>query len=421
LRPTRIALVSPGWPRAAFANGIVSYVDSLVRGFAAHGAEARVLSYRTERGGEDATLIRGALERTSTPAKFAVKTLWKLLPKAAAVPVSTLDTVTAFRNLNRDFRFEVAEIEETHGIARWVARAFRAPVVIRLHGPWFLNGSALGVPDDAEFRRRVRNEGVAIRQASGVTAPSRDVLDQVRAYYRLALPDAAVIPNPGPEPDPAFTWRPELAEPGSILYVGRFDRHKGADLMVQAFARLCERRPGLKLKLAGKDAGFIDDAGKSWSFSEYVAKHVPDALRPSIELLGQVDPVRLSEHRQRASVVVCASRYENFGVALLEALSQGCPLVSSDAGGCPEIGEHERSALLFPSGDVNALRDRIARMLDDRELAERLARQALLDYRAKFMPNDIARTTLDFYASVLDRARSKSRRSATRGEAGLTP
>jgi glycosyltransferase involved in cell wall biosynthesis len=392
----------------------------LVRGFAAHGAEARVLSYRTEPGGEDATPIHGALERTSTPAKLAVKALWKLMPNAAALPLSTLDILTAFRELKRGFPFEVAEMEETHGVARWVARAFPAPIVIRLHGPWFLNGSALGVPDDASYRRRVRNEGLAIQQASGVTAPSRDVLDQVRAYYRLDLPNAAVIPNPGPEPVAEHTWHAELGEPGSILFVGRFDRHKGGDLMLQAFTRLCEQRPGLKLKLAGRDSGFIGDDGKKWSFAAYLERYVPEALRPSIELLGQVDPKSLTEHRRRASVVVCASRYENFGVALLEAMSQGCPIVSTDAGGCPEIGEHERNALLFPSGDVTALADGIARLLDDRQLAERLGRQALADYHRKFMPNDIARTTLDFYTSVLERARYRARRW-TEGSAGVVP
>lgn len=410
MSPTRIALVSPGWPRSAFANGIVSYVDSLVRGFAMHGAEARVLSYRTEAGGEDATTIHGALERTSRPAKLAVKALWKLLPNAAAVPLSTIDLLSAFRELNREFRFEVAEMEETYGVARWVKRVFRAPMVIRLHGPWFLNGAALGVPEDAAFRRRVRSEGVAIEQASGVTAPSLDVLDRVRAYYRIPLRHAAVIPNPGPEPSPEHAWKAEAAEPGSILFVGRFDRHKGADLMLQAFIRLCEQRSGLTLKLAGRDAGFIDDAGKKWTFSEYIERYVPEALRPSVEFLDRLDPEQLIEHRKRASVVVCASRYETFGIAPLEAMSQGCPMVSTDAGGCGEIGEHERNALLFPSGDANALAREIARLLDDRPLAERLGRQALENYRQRFLPRDIARATLDFYASVLDRERFRARR-----------
>jgi glycosyltransferase involved in cell wall biosynthesis len=89
-------------------------------------------------------------------------------------------------------------------------------------------------------------------------------------------------------------------------------------------------------------------------------------------------------------------------------LAQGCPIVSSDAGGSPEIAEHERSALVFPTGNVGALADAVGRLLDDPELAKRLGAQALIDYRAKFLPSDVARTTLDFYASVLDRAKKRN-------------
>jgi glycosyltransferase involved in cell wall biosynthesis len=82
--------------------------------------------------------------------------------------------------------------------------------------------------------------------------------------------------------------------------------------------------------------------------------------------------------------------------------------------------EHERSGLLFPSGDAEALADRITTLLDDRPLAERLGRQALADYRQKFMPGHVARTTLDFYESVLDRARFRTRRRFPTS-AGATP
>ena len=94
-------------------------------------------------------------------------------------------------------------MEEAFGLAGWLQRAIPIPVCIRLHGPWFLNGAALGVPEDDAFRRRVALEGWAIRHASAVTAPSLDVLERTRTYYGLALEEALVIPNPTQPVDPA--------------------------------------------------------------------------------------------------------------------------------------------------------------------------------------------------------------------------
>ena len=96
-------------------------------------------------------------------------------------------------------------MEEAFGLAGWLQWVIPIPVCIRLHGPWFLNGAALGVPEDNAFRRRVALEGWAIRHASAVTAPSLDVLERTRTYYGLALEGAQVIPNPTQPVDPAGT------------------------------------------------------------------------------------------------------------------------------------------------------------------------------------------------------------------------
>jgi glycosyltransferase involved in cell wall biosynthesis len=399
----RILLVSPGWPRAAFANGIVSYVDNMKRGFESVGCEVRVAAFATAPGGDDAALIQGALARLGGPARFATRAAWKLVPRVARRIFGPLDTVIAFRAAHRAWPFEIAEIEESRGVSLWAARATPGPVVVRLHGPWFLNAPARGVREDAAFRSLVAREGRAIARAEGLSSPSRDVLERVRSRYGLPLRDAVVIPNPGPEPQARSLWRLESAEPGLVLFVGRFDRHKGGDLVVDAFVKLASDGRRGRLVMAGRDDGVVDDTGRSWSFPEYLEARVPPGLRASIAFLGQVDPEKLSELRQRASVVLFTSRYENFPLTLLEALAQGCPLVCADAGSCTEIVEDGRNALVFRAGDSGALATRIQTLLDHPERAAALAAQGLADYRARFLPEQIARTTLEFYDDVLAR------------------
>ena len=407
----RIVLVSPGWPRSAFANGIVSYVDNTKRGLEAAGSEVRIAAYAIAPGGEDAAVIGGSFSRRNALARLATRATWKLAPKLAKRAFGHLDVSTGLRNVYRDWPFDVAEIEESRGESLWAARAVPVPIVVRLHGPWFLNAPARGVPEDAAFDRLVAREGRAIERAEGLSSPSRDVLERVRQRYGLRLPDAVVIPNPGPEPEPRQLWSRERAEPGLILFVGRFDRHKGGDLVVDAFVKLASAGRRVRLVMTGRDDGVVDDTGRRWSFPEYLAARVPPEQRGSIAFLGQVDPEKLAELRRRANVVLFTSRYENFPLTLLEALAQACPLVCADAGSCTEIVEDGRNALVFRAGDAGALAERIGVLLDHPERAAALAAQGLADYRARFLPAAIARVTLELYGEVLARRRASAGRS----------
>jgi glycosyltransferase involved in cell wall biosynthesis len=100
-------------------------------------------------------------------------------------------------------------------------------------------------------------------------------------------------------------------------------------------------------------------------------------------------------------VTVVCSRYENFGYAVLEGLSFGCPMVVSRTGGLVEMVEHERSALMCEPGDAGSLAAQIDRMLGDRPLAERLAAQGLRNVQERYSPAVIAERTIALYRRVL--------------------
>jgi glycosyltransferase involved in cell wall biosynthesis len=314
-----------------------------------------------------------------------------------------------FRRLEREWPFDLLEVEESFGTARWIARAVNAKVIVRLHGPWIVNGTALGVPRDTEFYARVTAEGRAIATAAAVSAPSHKVIEHVRDYYNIKLPNAVVVPNPGPEPTSAHNWDRESAESGHVVFVGRFDRHKGGDIAVDAFSLLAERIPSLKLTMAGPDRGVIDESGRHWSFREYVAAKVPGSHRGRIEFIGQVSNDALVKLRRRASVVISAARFENFPMAVLEALSQGCPVVCPDAGGLPEMVEDGVSGLVYPSGDAAALARRIESIIQAPALAAELGATALQQYRSKYLPQRVAERTIEFYQNVCEQHPARRR------------
>jgi len=152
----------------------------------------------------------------------------------------------------------------------------------------------------------------------------------------------------------------------------------------------------------------VDDDGKRWNCDEYQRHVMPDAeQRDRITYEGRLPPERIRALRKTASVVVIASRFEVFPYALLEALSQGCPVVATRAGGIPEIVQDEKNGLLAKPADAKDLAEKIARLLKDKELATRLGRQARLDCECRYDPQVIARQTLAYYAEILSNLKGK--------------
>lgn len=393
-----------------FSNGIISYVNGVVPSLQELGVDTRVLAGETgpnDRG--EASDLRVLVSRGSRGTVFniAERAFSKLTPAMAQRTIRRWRLYRAGRELLKDEAIDLVEMEETFGVASALASGVRAPLIVRLHGPTFLTAQAAGATMDDEYYRQVRAEGRLIARATAVSSPSLDVLRRVREHYGLPLEGAAVIPNSSPPASESERWTREHAEDDHVLFIGRFDRTKGADVMIEAFVEILKSRPQAKLSFVGADTfGLKDDAGKYWRMEEFAANRL-GAQRERVQLLGRVPHDELAKLRQSASVLVHPSRYETFGIAVLEACSQGMPIVASSVGGIPEILEDEGTALLFPSEDRLALARGVCRVLEDGALARRLGENARADYRKRFLPERVAKLSLEFYQSVLDRVQKE--------------
>ena len=91
-------------------------------------------------------------------------------------------------------------------------------------------------------------------------------------------------------------------------------------------------------------------------------------------------------------------------MAVLEAMSAGVAVVSSDAGGLPDIIQHDRHGLLFESGSSDALQDALLRMLGDEELRRRCAHAARRRIESHFSVERMSRRYTEVYHRVLSAA-----------------
>jgi phosphatidyl-myo-inositol alpha-mannosyltransferase len=184
-----------------------------------------------------------------------------------------------------------------------------------------------------------------------------------------------------------------------IVFLGRLEHRKGADVAVRAFRMLAADRPGLRLRILGD--------GPSRATIERLAADAPDHVAARLELAGRVDPVALPRLLADADVAVLPARGgESFGIVLLEAMAAGVPIVATDIPGYRAVARHDREALLVAPDDPHALAGAVGRILDDEGLADRLrvaggARALEHDWAA------IAARTREVYERALERRSSR--------------
>ncbi|HEV2812118.1 MAG TPA: glycosyltransferase, partial [Solirubrobacteraceae bacterium] len=188
-----------------------------------------------------------------------------------------------------------------------------------------------------------------------------------RRDYEQLVGRAVRIPNALPP----LGGGPADPDAKVVVAAGRLTRQKGFDLLIRAFARAAREEPGWQLRIYG--GGPEHDALQQQILD---AELYGDAL-----LMG---PTRfLGEELARGSLFVLSSRFEGFGMVIVEAMSKGLPVVSFD---CPrgpsEIVGDGRDGVLVPPEDVDALAAALLSLMRDPERRRRFAAAAVETARA---------------------------------------
>jgi len=280
-----IAIYVPSWPPGSSANGIVTYAAQIVPVLRRSGHQVFVLTpHRTTTASDPYTID---LSTIGAQRSIMDRVKARVLGNDAAFDEAAERIDLAIQLLMDRYGLDVLEIEESFGWSLRIARSNRLPVVVRLHGPWFLNGT-FDHDITPHSRARIELEGKAIGAATVITAPSHDVLEKVRARYGLALDDARVVHNPLDVDDGVGAWALNACHPYRLLYVGRFDRRKGGDLVLRAFADLAARHSDLRLTFIGPDNGIQEADGTRLSFDQFVKANLPRFCWDRIDFKGQM-------------------------------------------------------------------------------------------------------------------------------------
>lgn len=374
-----IVLACPAWPPEKFASGIITYVSNLRSELISRGHVVTVLVLgQDQEHFLDSGVIRvrvSMFSRVWTRVMEAVGNKhWRSLHWGHMVS-------NTLRHIHKHSAVDVVEIEESFGWCGTVAAHSGIPTVVKLHGPAFLV-SPLGPNPDLAKERRINREGQALAKIQTIISPAQCTLDQTISRYGLRPDYARQVVNSIVGRAGLPLWNPDHCQRNTILFVGRFDEVKGADVVLKAFKLMLASRANLKLIFVGPDHGLPDEQGKNLRFEPYVDQLFEPTQKNAISFLGRRAPLEIEKLRCVALATVVASRWENQPYTLLEAMLQGCPVVASNSGGIAEIVEDRINGLLFECANPVALADSLLALIDRPKLAAemgRLARQYVLE------------------------------------------
>lgn len=247
------------------------------------------------------------------------------------------------------------------------AMASRAPLLLSFHGTDVANLASLDAGRKDDWR------GLLARCGAVVTC-SGELAQRIETALGAAVPHHVVY-NGVDAGKFADTAPGKPADREVILHVGKFDRNKGQDVLIDAFGRIAGAFPNTVLRLVGGSGNFLDTLKAQAEALDLAGR---------VEFFTDVPYPDMPSHFAQASVFAFPSRQEAFGLVLLEAGACRLPVVASRVGGIPELIQDGTTGLLVEPDDAAALAQALRRLLSEpaqaRALGECLAERVGADF-----------------------------------------
>jgi glycosyltransferase involved in cell wall biosynthesis len=240
------------------------------------------------------------------------------------------------------------------------ARLFGIPYIIHLHGSEFRSYWQGASPGLSGLIRDM------FKHASGILVLGRVWHDFILERVPEAGSRIEILPNATPMPTQPRSAAGDIV---TILFLGEVGARKGVPQLIEALSCLPRELPWRAI-IAGN--GAIDEAKTA------LAGH---GLSERVAVPGWVGPADVARLLSEADVLVLPSFGENLPMSVIEGMARGLAVVTTPVGAVEDIIESERTGLLVPPGDSQALAHALERVVGDGELRRRLGDAAQAFHR----------------------------------------
>lgn len=270
------------------------------------------------------------------------------------------------------FQPDVLECHE-HGFLGLFLHSKKYPMVVRCLCPAFqsmaLNGDDKRFPVDSHLTAAL--EISFLQSADALTTPSLNLAGIISEQTGIPVEHFEIIKNPLTASESVRSHDTSSGFP-RIVFVGRVEKLKGCDLLIEAMPSVLKRFPEASLTLIGEEAL---SPSEEVSFSQQLRRRAEElGCAGKLTFAGLLARDRLAESFAQADIAIFPSRYDSSPYACLEAMSQAVPIVASRVGGIPEYVEHGQTGLLFESENVESLAHEIISLCADADLRRRIAK-----------------------------------------------
>ena len=279
-----------------------------------------------------------------------------------------------------------------HATSAWIAREMleendmSVRIITTLHGT-----DITLVGQDPSFQAITK---FSIERSNGLSAVSEYLKRETYSAFGCSACAVDVIPNfIDPLVYDRARYKPILREQVDgnrkiLIHVSNFRAVKRVRDIVRVFARVQREVPSALVMVGdGPERGAAEQEARDLGVHEHTY------------FLGKLDAV--APLLASADLFLLPSESESFGLSALEALACGVPVISSNAGGLPEVVREGITGYLRNVGDVEGMAQAALALLKDRARWEEMSTAAAADARARFAQDDIVATYERFYEGVL--------------------
>jgi phosphatidylinositol alpha-mannosyltransferase len=343
----------------------------------------RRLTLALQARGHDVLTLAPGYRRADEPWVRVIGRPWPVNFNGSRAPICPrLSAASVVRRVMTDYAPDVVHAHEpiSPSLGMFAALSSPVPVVATFHAQCETRLGRLCYSVATRPFNRHLTEGIAVSRAA------------LRTLRPGVLVPIQIIPNGVDEEFLMLTPRPVARPPRRLLFAHRLEPRKGLRVALDALPRLVARYPDLVLDVVG-------DGAESRRL-----RALPDELAHHVRVHGTLARERLVAAFGNADVFLApALGAESFGMALLEAMAAGLPVVASAIPGYAEVVRHGLDGVLVPPDDAGALASALDGVLRD-PVAARVMGESGRQRAATFTWGRIAEDV----EKVLDRARSRT-------------
>ena len=246
------------------------------------------------------------------------------------------------------------------------------------------------------YKKNPVSKHVFTKSAQLFIAPSKS---SKNLLMRLGLRESKIRIIPNGVDVVSFSPGHEKIE-NLVLYVGRIDEGKGLHILLKSLSFL---KSSIHLIIIGP----ASKSPKSYNY-EYCQKIMKliseenGRMRHKVTYLGPMSQEDLVPWYQKASIFVCPSFMETFGIVNIEALSCETPVIASNVGGIPDVVNDHRNGILIPAGDARKLGDAIQFLLENEMVRKKYGRTGRNDVLKRFSFPVITKEFLTIYQEIFN-------------------